>query len=93
MKDEAWSQGKRQALDQIERLLDAMRASLPGLLHVWIGINQSDSADAADLVLYSDFESWEALQFYDAHPLHQELRGIIAPLRCERRVIDFEVEG
>jgi hypothetical protein len=44
----------------------------------------------ADLLLYSEFESWPALQGYEAHPLHHELRELIAPLRIERRVVDYQ---
>jgi hypothetical protein len=79
------------AMANIERNLAALRASVPGLLQAWIGCNQADSADASDLVLCCEFHSWDALRSYESHPLHDELRAIIGPLRAERRVVDFEV--
>jgi hypothetical protein len=90
-KDEAKRLGKIADLDRIERNFAAMRATVPGLLRLELGVNQSRVADASDLLLFSEFESWEALRSYETHPLHDELRALIGPLRCERRVLDHEV--
>jgi hypothetical protein len=84
--------GHLEALNRIEQNLVALRTRVPGLLRAWLGLNQVVSADAADLVLCCEFHSWDALRGYESHPLHQELRAIIAPLRAERRVVDFEVD-
>ena len=76
------------------RILDAvaaMRTGIAGLKAVEIGINRRRAGDAADLALYTEFESWSALQDYEAHPLHEELKRLIGPLRVERRVVDYEV--
>ncbi len=70
--------------------VEALRAAVPGLLRLELAANRASVADSADLILYSEFESWHALQGYDAHPLHVEFRGLIAPLRIERRVVDYE---
>ena len=77
-------------LDRIERNLVAMRAAVPGLLRLELGVNEARVADAADLLLLAEFESWEALRGYEGHPLHDELRALIGPLRIERRVLDYE---
>ena len=58
---------------------------------VEIGINKRRAGDASDLALYTEFESWSALQAYEVHPLHEELKRLIGPLRVERRVVDYEV--
>jgi hypothetical protein len=76
---------------RLEQSLAALRASIPGLLQTWIGWNETDSADASDLVLYTEFRSWDALRGYESHPMHDQLRAIIGPLRSERRVVDFEL--
>lgn len=77
----------------IERSLESMRDGIPGLLKVELAINRNPSPDAADLLLISEFESWEALRGYEAHPLHEEFRKLIGPLRTERRVVDYEVSA
>jgi hypothetical protein len=80
------------AVPRLEENLVALQASVPGLLKAWIGFNQATSADASDLVLCCEFRNWDALRDYESHPLHDQLRAIIGPLRAERRVVDFEVE-
>src|SRR6185436_6110199 len=69
----------------------AMRTGITGLRAVEIGINRRRAGDAADLALYTEFESWSALHAYEIHPLHEELKRLIGPLRVERRVVDYEV--
>jgi hypothetical protein len=76
--------------DGLQRSLQQMRAAVPGLLRLELAVNRASVPDAADLLLYSEFDSWHALRGYEAHPLHAELRGVIAPLRVERRVVDYE---
>jgi hypothetical protein len=84
--------GHWEAMDRIQQNLAALRSTVPDLLRAWLGLNQADSADASDLVLCCDFRSWDALRGYESHPLHDELRAIIGPLRAERRVVDFELD-
>jgi hypothetical protein len=88
LKDEAKRSGKIENIDAIQRTVDALRLNVPGIVRV--GINVANLTDAADLLLYSEFESWEALRGYETHPLHDELRGLVGPLRVERRVLDCE---
>jgi len=71
-------------------LVRAMRAQVRGLLRLELALNQTDAADAADLLLFSEFESWDALRAYETHPLHDELRILIGALRSERRVLNYE---
>jgi hypothetical protein len=74
----------------LAKVVASMQRTIAGLVRIEIGLNRCDSPDAADLVLYSEFESWQALQRYEAHPLHDELKTILAPLRVERRVVNYE---
>jgi len=78
--------------NKLQKNAQAMRNTVPGLLRLVIGINRAVAPDSADFLLYSEFDSWDALKCYEVHPLHDELRGIIGPLRVERRVVDFETD-
>jgi hypothetical protein len=93
LKDEAKRSGTIENIAAIQRSIDALRVEVPGILRLELGINVADLTDAADLLLYSEFESWEALRGYETHPLHDELRGLVGPLRVERRVLDYEVSN
>ena len=75
----------------IKRNVASMCAQIPGVLRADIARVGQGTSDSVDLVLYSEFENWEALQGYEDHPLHLEFRRLIGPLRSERRVADYEV--
>jgi stress responsive alpha/beta barrel protein len=64
---------------------------IPGLLHIEIGFDVSKSADSADIVLYSEFESLAALDGYQNHPGHLAMVPMVREVRVERRVGDYEV--
>lgn len=76
--------------DKLARNIADLRAALPGLVSLEVGHNVVPAADAADLLLHGEFESWDALRRYETHPLHDELRALIGPWRMDRRVVDYE---
>jgi hypothetical protein len=91
LKEEAKRDGKITNLEQIHAVLDRLRVHVSGLRCLELHPNQQIGADAADLLLYAEFDTWSALHAYEAHAVHRDLRALIAPLRTERRVIDHEM--
>jgi hypothetical protein len=83
--------GSLSSMPRIERNIASMREQIDGLRRIEIGLNVAPGPDASDLALIADFDSWEALRGYEKHPLHDELRALIGPLRTERRVVDQEI--
>jgi hypothetical protein len=71
--------------------LMAMRGKVNGLLKVEVGFDFSNEKDSSDVVLYSEFESKEALHQYQIHPDHEEIKKWLSEVRYERRVVDYEV--
>lgn len=76
---------------EIKAALEALNGRIPGLRLLEVGIDISGEADAADVVLYSEFDSREALAAYHHHPLHQQVIPLVKERRCERRLVDYEV--
>lgn len=74
-----------------KQLLESLNGKIPGLLHLEVGIDFLHSADSADIVMYSEFESRESLDAYHHHPAHEAVKGFIGAIRNERRVVDYEV--
>lgn len=81
---------KENALDLKQKLL-AMKDKVPGLIHIEVGFDFSNEKDSCDVVMYSEFNSQEALANYQAHPDHEAIKKWLADVRCERRVVDYEI--
>ena len=83
----------QKALDAgtIKRALESMRGKIPGLLNLQVGINEMEGADAADVVMIADFENADALAVYETHPVHEQFKPIVGPLRSERRLVEFHL--
>ena len=69
---------------------EATRGHIDGVLDMQVGVNMVDSPDAWDLALCMRFESKAALDAYQHHPAHLEIRKLVGPMRMERKQVDFE---
>jgi hypothetical protein len=75
----------------IKDRLEALNGKIPGMSRLEVGIDFSRGSESADLALYSEFESRDALNGYLAHPEHQVVVPFILEARAERRVVDYEL--
>ncbi len=80
---------KSDGIAQLQRSFESLRGRIPGLLHLEIGVDASHIDYACDVVLYSEFESQEALDGYAVHPEHQRVKGELADLRIARHQVDY----
>ena len=80
---------KRDCIAQLQRSFESLRGRIPGLLHLEIGVDSSRIDYACDVVLYSEFESQEALDGYAVHPEHQRVKRELGDLRIARHQVDF----
>lgn len=90
LKEEANGMNKEANAAAIKQKLEDLNGKIEGCLKLEVGFDFLHSPESADLVLYSEFESKEALDFYANHPLHKAVMPFIAEARSERRVIDME---
>ncbi len=74
----------------IKEKLQSLNGRIPGMLRLEVGINFSKTEDSCDLVLYSEFESKEDLDKYQNHPEHKVVMPLIAAVKAERKVVDYE---
>lgn len=75
--------------ERIKSLLEGLAGAIPGLLKIEVGINFIDDANAADVVLYSEFTDAAALAGYQAHPRHLAVVPEVKALASERRAVDY----
>lgn len=83
--------GNAATLAALQECIAKMRTDVPGLLRIDMGVDKSRTPDSADLVLFSEFDTWASLDAYQGHPLHDEFRKLLGPLRSERRLGDYEI--
>jgi len=91
LKDSAHGNDKATNAHLIKEKLEALNGRVPGILKMEVGIDFAHSETSSDVVLYSEFESREALNAYQAHPEHKALMPFVMEARAERRVVDYEV--
>jgi len=84
LKDE----NKEQNMQKIKHDLEALVGKVDGLLSADVGMNFAGGE--YDLALVSDFESKEALNAYQTHPLHMKVREFVGSVKVSREAVDFE---
>lgn len=82
-----------EAIKAVKSRFEALRGVIPGLLHIEIGVDVSGVSYACDVVLYSEFESSEALAAYATHPAHLKVRDELEGIRVARYQVDYFVQG
>ncbi|MFM0741740.1 Dabb family protein [Paraburkholderia xenovorans] len=83
---------KAESIHQVKAAFAAMKETIPGLVNLEIGVDISSVEYSCDVVLYSEFESPEALEHYAVHPAHLQVKERLAGLRIARHQVDYLVE-
>ena len=90
LKEQAHGNDKHANVLKIKNMLESLAGKIPGLIHIEAGIDFSGTDMSKDIALYAEFESREALDIYQKHPLHQAMMPFIMEARQERHLIDYE---
>ena len=88
VRGESATERERAAL-QVKRIFEGMRGRIPGLRHLEVGVDVSRVDYACDVVLYSEFESMDALKQYAHHPVHLQTRAELEGVRIARHQVDY----
>lgn len=83
---------KTDSIRKLKAAFVGLQAAIPGLMKLEIGTDSSSIDYACDVVLYSEFESREALANYATHPAHLRVKHDLADLRIARYQVDYVVE-
>lgn len=90
LKDQAAGLNREQIARKIKTDLEALVEVIPAIYHLEVGINVIPSDAAFDVGLYSEFESWENLKVYLAHPEHQNVVTFVREVITTRHVVDYD---
>lgn len=72
-----------------DRLL-ALKAQIPEIRAMEVGININPSERSYDAVLVSEFDSMEALKSYSVNPLHVAVSDFCKTIRTHSASVDYE---
>jgi len=86
------AEARDHGIRQIKAHFETLGPVIAGLVKLEIGVNVSRVDYACDMVLYSEFESWEALEAYAGHASHLKVRDAVQGLRIARYQVDYEVD-
>lgn len=90
LKDTAEGRTRAENARRIKAELESLQGVVPGLVRIEVGVDFSGTEDSADIVLYSEFDSREALAAYHGHPAHEAVKPLVLAARSERRLVDYE---
>lgn len=82
-------QERHENINKVKREFEAIRHEIPGLKFLEIGVDFSKIDYACDVVLYSEFESLQALQAYATHPAHIRVKEALGNMRTHRYQVDY----
>jgi len=91
LKEEAFGNNKATNALLIKKKLEALNGQIEGLIKLEVGIDFMRQEGSYDLALYAEFETKNALSFYQDHPKHKEVQQFVKVVRTERCSVDFEV--
>ena len=80
---------KQKAIQTVQQQLMSLKDHVQSLQDCHVGVNEIDSARAADLLLLTYFASWEDLSTYRDHAYHQQVLAHIKPFIEKSVVVDY----
>lgn len=91
LKDRPDGREKADVVREAKRRLESLKDKIPDIEKIAVSTTVVGSTSDIDLVLYTEFASEKALENYQHHPAHEEVREFIGRIRETRFVIDYEV--
>lgn len=91
LKDHAEGADRAANAAELKRRLDGCAGIVPGMLKFEVALAQPGLEATYDAILYSEFESKEALEAYVTHPTHKAVVPFIGAVREARQCMDYEV--
>nr|WP_080435733.1 Dabb family protein [Burkholderia ubonensis] len=93
LKETAEGATRAQNALRLKEKLEACRDIVPGVLHLEVGLATPGLEATYDVVLVSDFVDQAALDAYQAHPVHEEVKKFVGAVREARQCIDYLVDA
>lgn len=80
-----------ESIAEAKSRLEAMVGHIPDLVSLELGVDFSATAASYDCVINSELESREALEVYNAHPVHVAVLAFMKTILEDRCLVDYEI--
>ncbi len=91
LKDHAEGADKATNIKLMVEKLESCRGIVPGMHAFEVSTATEGLEFSADISLYSEFDSREALAAYQVHPTHKAILPFVGAVREGRSCLDYEV--
>ncbi len=92
LSDQAEGKTKLENASYIKQELENLSKFIPEIQKIEVGINIPNAPKTDfDIALYSEFESFDALNNYQIHPMHLKVAAYITKVKTNRAAVDYEV--
>ena len=91
LKEYADGRNKVGNIAALKAMLEALPAKIEEIKFFEVGVNFFEGTVAYDVVLISEFDSVEALQRYQKHPLHLSVFDFVSKTCDSRVVVDYVI--
>jgi phenylalanyl-tRNA synthetase alpha subunit len=88
------AEGKSKAENSqiIKSGLESLIHVIPEIKKIEVGINYPCAPKTNyDIALYTEFDSFEAVDIYQEHPAHKKVAAYIGKVKISRAAVDYEV--
>ncbi len=82
-------ENKQKNMETMREKLTSLKGIVPGLISAEVGFNYNPKG--YDVALYSEFESKEALDGYQVHSAHLEVKKFVHSVITDRACADYEL--
>ncbi|VWD17664.1 Dabb family protein [Burkholderia lata] len=93
LKESAEGATRAQNALKLKEKLEGCRDLVPGTLQIDVGVATPGLDATADIVLVSDFADKAALDAYQVHPVHQEVKKFVVAVAESRECVDYIVDS
>ena len=83
------AQARQESAQFVKNRFESLAGLIPGMQCLEIGLDVSGVDYACQVVLYSEFDSQEALDAYALHPEHLRIRQELGDIRISRHQVDY----
>lgn len=86
-----WRLSNKNDVTEMKEKLNSLKEKVPSLIDVEVGINESLSESAFDIVFIGTFKSESCLRAFENDSYHKGIAEWVSEKRETRYVVDYEV--